>query len=383
MVCSILIIPTFQYLQFASTKDEGYYLKYAAAIGNNGISYFPQLFREYIGHEENWLFPNPLRIGHILISASFVNIFGETFQSLVWLSFVSYLLALIIVFLFARKYFEEKTALCLTALLAFSPLMMGLARRALMDSTATLFSLLSVWLFLDLLRKRSGMHAALFILLFSCSILVKEAAILLGPAFLVYLVFHKYTFKHPVSVRDVLSVTVFPFILVSIAYMAAAGNLQAVVSTMQIVLTSPGNNRYALQFGEGPWFRYIVDFMLLSPVICIFSLGFVAWYLTSEEKDERVVYFLTITVCLIFFFNLFTKNIRYVMMLDMPLRLFASLMIIKIAENRIPKHSGLIIFITVLTICAFDYMHFLRLFIQEGVYDPVSARLLKAWHFIP
>lgn len=383
LISFFLIFSSFKYLRFAERVDEGYYLKYATYINNNGIGKFPDLFKDYIENKDNWLFPSPLRIGFILLSAVSMKIFGNTFFSLSLLSFVSYLAFLIVSFYFTRKYFDEKIALLLTILLAFSPLNMAMARRALMDSTANLFYILSIWLFFDLLNKKSNLKYIIFVFIFSFSILVKETAALFSLVFILYMFFYRYSLKGPINLKDILSVTVFPYAIVGLVYMSFAGGGSYILDIAKIILTSPKTNQYAIFYGSGPWFRYLIDFMLLSPWVLILSVGFIFYYLTSREFDSRILYFLIILVSILSIFNIFTKNIRYVIMLDMPMRLFAIVMLKNIFEAKIPKYSTIITAVIVITISIFDYINFNNLFVRQGIYDPVSFHLLRGKHLIP
>ncbi|MDP3786416.1 MAG: glycosyltransferase family 39 protein, partial [Candidatus Omnitrophota bacterium] len=191
-------------VEFESGADEGYYLRYASYIGEHGLGGFTDLFKNYIENQRDWLYSNPLRIGFITLSSVWLKIFGYSFLNLAYFSLFSFCVFLIISFYFASKYFDDKTALLLAILLAFSPLNMAMARRALLDSTFNLFCILSIWLFFDLLKKRTTLKYILFILIYSFTILVKETGVLLSIFFLLYLIFYK-------DKKYLLSVTLFPF----------------------------------------------------------------------------------------------------------------------------------------------------------------------------
>jgi 4-amino-4-deoxy-L-arabinose transferase-like glycosyltransferase len=307
-VSFLLVFSSLKYVRYFTEADEGYYLKYATYISTNGIGNFPDLFKDYTENKNNWFYPRPLRIGYILLSVISMKIFGDTFLSLSLLSLVSYLAFLIVSFYFTRKYFDEKIAFLLTILLAFSPLNMAMARRALQDSTANLFYILSIWLFFDLLSRRSNLKYVLFVLIFSFTILVKEPAVLLSPVFILYILIHKYLLKNPVHIKDILATTVYPFAIVGLVYMSCAGDFSYVLNTVKTILILQKTNQYSILYGSGPWFRYLIDFMLVSPWVCILSMGFIFYCLTLKELDSRISYFLIIFVLIFIFFNLFEKK---------------------------------------------------------------------------
>lgn len=147
IIVSILIFPTIKYVNFAKNADEGFYLRYANAISNKGIAEFRNLFTEYINNKENWVFPNPLRIGSIIIASLWCRVFSNSFVALAYLSFFSFILFIIINYIFCNRVFGREKATFLAFLIAFSPINMAMSRRALCDSLTTLFLGLCIWLF--------------------------------------------------------------------------------------------------------------------------------------------------------------------------------------------------------------------------------------------
>jgi 4-amino-4-deoxy-L-arabinose transferase-like glycosyltransferase len=324
-------------------------------------------------------------MGFILLSSTWIKIFGNNLLNLAFLSLFSYCLGLCICFYFTRKYFDEKIALLFSVLFAFSPLNMAMARRALMDSTLNLFLILSIWLFFSLLKERSSVKYVLFILVYSFTLLIKESALLLSLFFILYLICLKFIFKKAVYLKDLLSATLLPFVITGVVYISLSGSIFNIVGMFKIILGPPGNNQYAMLFGSGPWFRYIIDYILLSPWVVILSIGFVFYRAALKDIDEDILYFLLAFISLFFSVNIFTKNIRYAMVLDMPMRLFSVLLLKNIAEAIFPKYKYAFILTVILVsaIAVFDYISFQSLFLKDGIYDPASFMLLKSRHIIP
>ena len=382
-VSAFLIIVSLSNIIFANQADEGYYLHYAKYISDNGIAHLPELFKFYLGDKANWAYPNPFRIGFIIISALFVKVFGNSFFSLSLLSIFSFFAFLLTNFHFIKKYFNERIALLTVALLAFSPLNMAMARRALMDSTSNLFICLAVWLFLDSLKEYRFLKTLLFVLVYSAAILIRENSMLLSIFFLAYIFFRSNVLKaNKARTIDMLSSTLIPFLAVGIIYILAAGGVSQVITTAKIILSSPKTNLYAINFGSGPWFRYLIDFMLLSPWVLLLFIGFIFYYSMKDKEQEEVNYLLFFFLSSIIIFSFFTKNIRYLIFLDMPMRLFAILMLNELIKRIFRDRSASILIILVMAIVCFDYANFYVLFIHQGIYDPVSYWLLQAQHII-
>ncbi len=379
----VLLCSTFKYIQFAVTTDEGYYFKYATYIAKNGIMGFPGLFSDYIQNNGHWLFPSPIRIGYIIISSIWLKIFGQTFFNLACLSLFSFYVFLIFCFYFIKKYFDQRIASLSVVLMAFSPLNMAMARRALMDATVNLFTVASVWFFLESLKEKRLSKTIIFIAIYTATILIKENSVLISVFFVFYILMRRLIFKNNLRLIDFLAVTIIPFALAGVVYVALAGGFTPVADTVKIILSSPHFNRYAILFGSGSWVRYIIDFMLLSPWTCILAIGFTVYYLIRPEWDEPTFYLILFSLTMVILMDFFTKNIRYLLMLDMPIRLLAVLALGKLTGRIFKNSATFVVGIFIAAIALFDCLNFIDFFIQQGIYDPVSCWLLKASHIIP
>jgi len=374
---------SFKNMKFAAGADEGYYFKYASYIGEKGISGFSDLFKDYVQNQQHWLFPNPLRIGFIILSSIWLKVFGNSLLNLAYFSLACFYILLFCSYYFVRKYFGQNLALLFTLLLAFSPLNMAMARRALMDSASNLFLFLSIWFFLESTKDKKLSKTVLFVLIYSTAILIKETAVLLSVFFLLYILVNRIIFKHAVSLKNILAVTVLPFSIVGIIYITLAGGVSWVSDTIEIILNSPKNNQYAIIFGSGPWFRYLIDWILLSPWVFVLALGFCFYYFMKNEWKEEIIYLLMLLVIFTFLFSFFTKNIRYVIILDVPIRLFALLMLNELIGKVFKKNVFILLTIFVIALSLYDYFNFYGFFVNQDIYDPVTQWLLQAKHIVP
>jgi len=379
-----LISSDFKNIRFAENADEGYYFYYANYIGHAGFGGIKDLFKGYIENQQNWVFPNPLRIGFITISSLWLNVFGFSLFNLAYLSLLSFCIFLLTCFYFVKKYFGERTALLTIMLLAFSPLNMAMSRRALLDSCVNLFMVLSVWLFFDSLKENKRIKTILFILAYSFTILVKETSVLLSIFFIFYIFLRRVIFNKSIKLIDFLAITLFPFAIVGIVYVVSSGNISGIIDTINIIINSPQTNQYAIMFGSGPWFSYIIDWILLSPLVAILAISFILHYLTKDEWKDEIIYLVLFSVTLTFLLSLFTKNIRYLIFLDMPIRLFAVLMLNEFCKRIFKaKYVNILCITIVMVISVFDYLNYNNMFIKQGIYDPVSYALLQVTHIVP
>ena len=378
-----LVSLTFKELQFAPGLDEGYYFRYAASIAAKGLSGFSGLFKEYLQNQQDWLFPSPLRAGFILLAAGWLKLLGSAPLKLVYLSLFSYVLFLCVAYYFSRKYLGERLAVLFTALLAFSPLQLAMSRRVMMESTVNLFGALAIWLFWDFMNKRGAGRFAALIAALAFSILVKETAVLLLPVFAVFLLGDKFICRPKANLKEAAGILILPLIAVGLVFWGL-GCLPYLFATIKVVLGSPGTNEYAISFGSGPWYRYLIDYMLLSPWVVILALGFAVNLLLDKARDRMAIYFAFLSLAILVLFNFFTKNVRYVLILDMPMRLLALMAMDRICRGLFtPQGARVILILLVAALALSDYFNFYGLFVRGGIYDPVSFVLLKARQVIP
>jgi len=383
IVFSITLIAfSCKYISFAVRADEGYYLRSATHVAQKGISGFQDLFKIYFDNPEHRITQNPLRVGYIILAAIWLKIFGYSFINLSLMSLFFYGSFLIAAFYFVKKYFKEQIASLFIILQAFSPLNMAMARRALTDSAVNLFILLAIWLFWANLKERKSYRTISFILIYAFTILIKEGSVLLTPFFFLFIVVHKCIFKKTIKWGDFLFDTFSSLGIAGIVYIVLAGGVGQLINAMISVVTSPKINPYTA-LCSGPWFRYLIDFIILSPWVCILAIGFFVNYILKKEWQEEIVYLLMFCLFFLFSYSFLIKNIRYLIFLDMPMRLFAVLMLDELTR-RFFKYGRIIILLgLILVISLIDYQTFSYFFVKVGIYDPVSIWFLQASHIIP
>src|SRR5262249_5059504 len=155
------------------------YVAYAGHIGLHGLAGFRQLFADYAAEPARWLYPNPLRLGFILLATGWTRIFGEGFAALSLLSLACHVALIGASYLFLRGRLGPPRALAGAALIAFSPLLLGIARRAWVDGPATLAGLFVLWSFCAWLAapERRGALAR-FAVALTAGVLIKETSAL-------------------------------------------------------------------------------------------------------------------------------------------------------------------------------------------------------------
>ena len=383
LVAAAAIAPTLDRVDRRG-PDEAHYVAYTGSLLAEGPAAFRPFFRGYVDDPKRWVYPNPLRMAFLSASAIWAAIFGASFESLSSLSLVCHLLSIGACYAFARRFLGEPRGLFVAALVAFSPLWMGLARRALMDSFATLTSLLAIWTFFEAVRQpaRAGLRW-LFGAAFALSILGKETAVLLALPFALWLVVEVRIRRSQLPWRAFALALAAPPLVCAGTWLLAAGDSETLLRLVEIIVTSPAGNEYALAFGRGPWYRYLVDFLLLSPWTTVLALGAIGGFAlralgTRQDGADPILAYLALLVAAqLFAYAFFTKNVRYVAVLELPLRVFAVCALWELMPARRTRVAVAACALVVALLCWSDHRSFRGIFVEGGVYDPVSAPLLS------
>ncbi len=369
---------------YEPNSDEGYYLRMAAVLETEGLSAYPRLFEAWNRDTANWIYPSPLRVGHLLMLAGLLEVLPASLETLSWLSVASQLGWVLVCAWFARRLLPEGFALCLTLLLATAPLLLGSARLALQDSHLLFWLGLAIWSFLDCVRDPSqrGMRVV-FALSFAMSVLVKETSALMGPVFLALLAWQCWVRREPLPVLSLGLLVVLPALLVLPTLLIAAGGLEPLLATARTVLGSPATNEYAIRYGSGPWYRYLVDYLLISPWTTLAACAGLGARLSGKrfEFGDRELTLLALLGCLLLVeMSFFTKNARYLLILELPLRALALAWIFGLAggARRTVLVAGFVLLVVVSDLSSFEYG-----WVRHKIYDPLTGTLMQLRGLLP
>lgn len=368
-------------------SDEFYYLQYAQHIADNGARGFQDLVQWYAQSEENRYHPSPVRFAYVSLAALLVKIFGPSYSILVCISYASLLAFCAVCFYYARKLISDEFAVCFLLILCSSPLTLGMGCVALSDSFLNLLWGCSVWAFMDYIHKRSPGKMALLIVFLALSILTKESSVLLLGFVTVFILLARF-FKIPVVYKDLIPICGIPVAIVVLVYLTVLGgfaNFSIFVHSLYLTHFVDQANAYALDFSGGPWFRYFVDFMLLSPVVTLIAVGYAGHLLLERSREWKHMFFLTYFAAIYIPLSLLqhTKVVRFVINLEMVLALFCAWAVLEFFKKDIQKEKWGGALLTLLAISAVSFSSFFKLFAVASMLDPITYHLVQIQGFIP
>jgi 4-amino-4-deoxy-L-arabinose transferase-like glycosyltransferase len=363
--------------------DEGLYRSYVNALSTGGLTAYPDIVDRYIEIQRTLvgsILP-PLRFLYIFVAYCWHSVFGtEALRSLHQVATCFGILTLLLATIFAWRLKGRAFALGIAALMACAPTQLHVAQHALVDGFFTFWALLALCLLWENLQSPGSWRLQIGYL-FSLSLLVltKENSFFVWSALVALMVANRWLAFGTVSRELVLATFIGPLLgVVTLVFLA--GGITTQITTYQLSVSKNFQLPYAILTGDGPWHRYLVDLLLVSPVILLLAIGAI-FRLDRSQKPEL---FLTIFIGVSYLImcNLkYGMNLRYANMWDMPLRVLALTQILALLRFAGAWRKHLIV-IAVAAICAIELREYVILFVKYPLYELVTEGLLRALHIL-
>ena len=193
-----------------------------------------------------------------------------------------------------------------------------------------------------------------------------------------------------IKVSQIWGIIIYPLILIVLFYGWIYGGLgtlkTAAIAFAQTHLSSGYSSPYAIHFCSGPWFKYLLDFLLLTPIVTLFFVGY-AGYLCIQRKvwDFNKMYFLLYFIYVYAVLSCLphSKVVRYVVNLEMVMALFAVLMLEEVLKSLEAPKRQFFMFFFAFGIFMLNWFSFVDLFYYSSLLDPITFYLMGLRHFIP
>lgn len=388
LAAALLLVAVWRVWSFQAPAQPGYdeniYLHYVEVFSQQGFAGLRETIQTARGDEWLKVGPPPFRVLHIVTASAVCKLFGGA--SIAHLAMASALFAfatVLIAALLLRAWFGARDAALATLLLGFSPLATALARRALQDSFFAFLVVLAIYalhraLHSGRLRDRGWLALAL-----AACFLTKESTLLLYPALLLMVLWRLDGMRSLTALMPYLALA--PLLAVGVQA-ACAGGLTELSFAYRAYVTEQSQIPYALQFQSGPWFRYLLDLLMLSPMVLLLALvGLLRADVPAQQRTAHRLCAILFAVSLCMFGSLHLLNARFILPLELPLVALAVLGMRGLAERTFarPKHRALAMAALMALTLSSELRSFVVLFDRAALYDPVTANLAKAWQLLP
>src|SRR2546430_14024942 len=320
--------PGFNHVGF----DEALYLQYVNNLINHGITVYPELVEDYVARQSELptaILP-PVRFLYIFAGYVWHSLFGcEALQALKAVSALFSVFTLALAAVFAWRLRGPTWSVAIAALMATAPTQIHMSQHALIDGFFAFWALLTLWMLWENLqaphnwRWLAGYTVSLALL-----VLTKENSLFVWIAIVALLIANRWMQFGTVT-RELLVATVLGPFLGVVVLILLAGGIDVLFATYRLLIDKAYQLPYAIHTGDGPWYRYLVDLLLVSPIILILALG--AIFRLNRTMKPELFMSIFVAASYLFMCNLkYGMNLRYATIWDMPLRFlaFSSLTII-------------------------------------------------------
>ena len=363
----------------AGGYDERLYESYVNIISNQGITAYPDLVDGYIEKQKTMsgsILP-PLRFLYIFFGYIWHSVFGTPPRlALGYVSSVFSVLTLLLSTLFAGRLGRPGYALGITALMAVAPTQLHMSQHALIDGFFAFWVLLALWALWENLQAKDRWP---WLTLYSCAltamVLTKENSFFAWMGVVALLVSNRWL-KFGVVSRNLIIATILGPALGVTILVWLAGGIGTTIATYQLSVSKNYQLEYAILSGDGPWHRYLIDLLLVSPLIVILALG--ALFNLSREKKLEWFCVVFVGASYLIMCNIkYGMNLRYANMWDLPLRILAFSQLVRISSF-IPRWRLISLVMMTGLVCAVEFRQYIVLAVNYPLYELVTPGLMHA-----
>src|SRR6185503_3685318 len=157
--------------------------------------------------------------------------------------------------------------------------------------------------------------------------LARELNLFLAPVLLALVLLHALRHRRWPSPWAIGAVSVVPLVGAVLVAALAAGGFDVAWRTLLTTVAQDGVNEYIVRYGGGPWFRYVLDYLLVSPWTTLAYLVWLGWLGASRDADDDTSAWALVPILVVAALVPFSKSLRYVVALEAPIRLGAVLLL--------------------------------------------------------
>jgi len=359
--------------------DETIYVRYVNILAARGLGTYPAMAEAYIEAQRDLpgVFLPPTRFFYIWAGYLWHSAFGAAPRTALHrVSSVFTILTLLLSTVFAARLGGWKPAVGVAALMACAPTQIHMAQHALIDGVFAFWALLSLWALWESLRHPDCPGWLVLLGASLCGmVLTKENAAFVYASLLVVVAAGRWLDFGKVTLPLLIVLFVGPALGLGLLFLLAGGPMQF-VEIYKLLVQKASVLPYAIRYCDGPWYRYLLDLLLVSPLVLLLAVGEI--FQLNTGKKAALYLFTFLCASYIFMSSVkYSMNLRYANMWDMPLRYLAfSQLSVICGRFRLHQRAGLI-FLTA-AICLFELNQFRVLFVQYRLYELVTEGLVRA-----
>lgn len=278
---------------------------------------------------------------------------------------------------FAMRMLGKGAGLGVLALMAFDPMQIHFSQHALIDGFFTFWAVMCVWTTWECLRNpRSAGWLAAHTACLALMVLTKENAFFVYCALTLAVLANRWLDFGTVTPRFLLLSVAGPLLGVAILVLLSGG-IGPFVEVYQTLVSKAQNLAYARMTGDGPWYRYLLDLMTMSPIVVCLALG--ALFALVPMRKELAFLAVFVAGSYLIMCNVrYGMNLRYASIWEFPLRAAAFAMVWQLC-SRVGHRQWLAATIVIAALCGYEFRQYMIFATNPDLplYELVPSDLLR------
>ena len=359
--------------------DEGLYAEYTNKLDQFGLSSYPLIVKDYVERQERLgrSILSPLRFLYIFSGYVWHRGFGsENLQALKNVASLFSILTLCVSTVFAWRFKGPAWALGIAVLIAVAPTQLHMSQHALVDGFFTFWAILVLWLFWENLRAPNNWRwLSAYVVALALLVVTKENSFFVWIALVALLVVNRWLQFGTVG-REIILATFIGPLVGMVMLILLAGGIPELIHTYRYSMAKNLELPYAISTGDGPWFRYLIDLMLVSPIVLILALGSTF----RLDRSTKMEWFFAVFIAASYLVMCNVKygmNLRYANMWDLPLRFLALSEIVWLASLA-KQFRNAIVVVAVVLLASVEFHQYIVLAVRYPLYELITHDLLEA-----
>src|SRR5437868_6772638 len=206
-------------------------------------------------------------------------------------------------------------------------------------------------------------------------VLTKENAFFVWIALVALIITNRWL-QFGVITRELLIATILGPLLGVVILIFLAGGIDVFIQSYQLSVGKNFQLRYAILTGDGPWYRYLIDLLLVSPIILLLAIGTI-FRLNRAMRPELIMSIFIAASYLVMCNVKYGMNLRYANMWDLPLRVLAFSQIVWLTSFA-KRFQTPIVVTAMVFLAAIEFHQYIVLAVRYPLYELINHDLLQA-----
>jgi hypothetical protein len=284
--------------------------------------------------------------------------------------------------LFAMRAAGRSAGLAVLALMACDPLQIHFSQHALIDGFFAFWAAMCLWTTWECLRNPRSIpwlvaHGACLALM----VMTKENAFFVYCGLAAVVIANRWLRYGTVTGRFIAVSIAGPVLAVAIL-VTLSGGIGPFAAVYQVLIAKAQNLPYARLTGDGPWHRYLIDLLIVSPVVVCLALG--ALFALAGRRKELAFLAVFVAASYLVMCNVrYGMNLRYASIWELPLRIAAFAMVWEVCA-RFGRRQWLAAMAAVVALCGYEFRQYRILATNSELplYETVTLDLLRLQNVI-